>query len=241
MKKKQRIDAFLAHAGLGSRAQVKRFVRVGRVSIDGKTCKKAGQMVEPDQEVRVDGSVIDAAPEVLHALLHKPVGYSCSRNPNESPLFTELLPDPWQELGMQPAGRLDRDSSGMLVITSDGQLIHRLTHPGRKVGKYYSVKFEGDLPSDAVQQFEQGIVLGEDPKPTRAAQLILDADDKQAAEVILHEGKYRQIRRMFQTMDCKVVELHRHRIGELKMPEGLEPGACVEMSEEQLEALQKGE
>lgn len=234
---KKRLDAFLAHAGIGSRAQVKRLIRSGRIGIDGSPCKKAGELVAEGQEVSLDGEPIVLPPDIKHLMMHKPVGYACSRNPNESPLFSDLLPPELEMLPLQPAGRLDRDSSGLLILTTEGQVQHRLTHPGRKVPKVYRVVFSGDLPADAVQRFEEGIVLSDDPKPTRPALLRPDADDPQSAEVVLHEGRYRQIRRMFHTLGCEVEALHRYRIGNLTLPEDLPEGESRPLSDADLESL----
>lgn len=218
-----RLDALLARAGLGTRAEVKRLVRAGRVTVDGAVCRQAATKVDEQ-----GGAVaVDGAPVVLestrHALLHKPVGYSCSRDPAEAPLVFELLPPEWERLGFQTAGRLDRDTSGLLILSRDGDMIHRLTHPSRKLPKRYRVTYEGTLPVDAAAQCARGMVLSEDERPTRPAELIPESPGR--ATLILREGRTHQVRRMFAALGTRVVTLHRDRIGGLELGEDLPPGA----------------
>lgn len=234
----RRLDAYLARCGVGTRSEVSKLIRAGRVTVDGELCRSAKHKVAEHQQVLLDGAPQVAPPEVLHLLLNKPTGYAVSRDPAEAPLFTELLPAAYQHLPLQPAGRLDRDTSGLLVVTSSGSLIQRLTHPKRQHPKRYQVRFEGSLPGDAVARFAAGMTLEEDPKPTRPAILQPGADGQAVA--ILHEGRYHQVRRMFAALGCEVTTLHRDRIGELDLPPDLALGDCREASEEELAALGTG-
>lgn len=230
----RRLDAFLAHAGCGSRSEVNRLIRAGRVTIDGEPCKKAKQPVD-GQVVQLDGATVEAVPDVLHLVLHKPTGYAVSRDHREAPLFVELLPGAYQHLALQPAGRLDRDTSGLLIVTTEGALIQRLTHPRREHPKRYRVTYSGELPDDAAARFAEGIVLEDDPQPTRPAEL-RDIEGGRATAV-LHEGRYHQVRRMFAALGCEVTALHRDRIGDLDLPDDLAVGDCRVLSEEELVEL----
>jgi 16S rRNA pseudouridine516 synthase len=231
-----RLDAHLARAGVGTRSEARRLIRQGRVALDGATCRRAGERVD-DRVVTVDDAVVEPPPDAVHAVLHKPVGYACSHDAREAPLVGELLPGRWIRLGLEPAGRLDRATSGLLVLTTDGALVHALTHPGRKVDKRYRVRFEGMLPPDAVARFAGGLVIRGGDRPTRPARLQVEGDGR--ATVVLAEGRFHQVRRMFEALGTRVVALHRDRVGDYALPEDLEPGAWRLLSEADLDALRK--
>ena len=215
-----RLDAFLAHAGFGTRTEVKRLIRAGRVAVAGEVCRRAATHVE-GPEVTVDGRPVETV-DTVHAMLHKPVGYACSNNPAEAPLISELLPADWLGLGFQPAGRLDRDTSGLLILSRDGGMIHRLTHPSRKLPKRYRVGFTGELAPDAADACARGMLLEGEERPTRPAQLTIDGPGR--ATLILREGRTHQVRRMFAALGAEVVTLHRDRIGGLDLDVAQGPG-----------------
>ena len=232
--KKIRLDAFLARAGCGTRSEVRQLIRRGRVSLDETVCRRSGEHVQ-GRTVRVDGEVVQAPPDALHVVLHKPLGVSCSHDPREEPLVDGLLPATWQSLGIQMVGRLDRDTTGLLVLTTDGVLLHQLTHPSRKVIKRYRVVFSGSLPADAVERCGEGFLIGNEERPTRPARLEIDGPNR--ATIHLREGRNRQVRRMFQRLGVEVVELHRDRVGAYELPEDLRPGEWALLGEDELERL----
>lgn len=233
-EKRVRLDAFLARAGLGTRRSVKGLIRSGRVRLDGEPCRKAGEWVD-GREVRVDDEVVEPPPSVLHLVLHKPTGFSCSHDPRESPLVYELLPEAWAALGLETAGRLDRETSGLIVLSTEGRWIHRLTHPARKVQKRYRIEYEGVLVDDAVELCAAGIALEGEESPTRPARLVLEADGR--ATLHLAEGRRHQVRRMIAALGGLVVALHRDRIGGYDLPGDLEPGDLRRLEEDDLERL----
>jgi 16S rRNA pseudouridine516 synthase len=229
-----RLDAFLARAGVGTRSEVRRLIRRGRVALDGVVCRSASQQVQ-GRTVTLKGEVVTPAPGVLHCVLNKPVGYACSHDEREAPIIDELLPAEWSELGLEPAGRLDRDTSGLLVLSTDGALIHRLTHPSRKLEKRYRVRYEGALPEDAVARCAQGLMLRSQSEPTHPARLVVEAAGR--ATIHLAEGRYHQVRRMFAALGVHVVALHRDRVGRYELPADLEPGALRPLEPADLEDL----
>ncbi len=230
----KRLDAFLARAGLGSRQQVRRLIRSGRVEVDGESCPLANTVVT-GRAVRVDGEPVELL-GVEHILLHKPVGYACSHNWKEAPIIDELLHGAWAHLGLEPAGRLDRETSGLIILTVDGALIHQLTSPRRKIPKRYRITYDGELPADAVQQCADGIPLEEEgARPTRPALLLLD--DPGEATLFLWEGRNRQVRRMVSALGAKVTTLHRDRIGGLELPPDLDAGKARVLEPTELELL----
>ncbi len=187
--------------------------------------------------VQVDGRVVTEGVATATLLLNKPLGYACSHDPNEAPLAEELVPQEYRHLSLETAGRLDRDTSGLLVVTSDGALIHSLTNPRRHLEKRYRVAYRGKLSYHAVARCAKGMTMEGDPNPTLPAVLELNGEDTDGlglATLHLHEGRYRQVRRMFAEIGGEVVRLHRDRIGGLELPADLIPGQMREISAEEL-------
>jgi len=212
-------------------------IRAKRVSVDGAICTDAGCSITT-QTVSLDDEVIQRAADEVHLLLHKPVDYSCSKDPREAPLVDELVPEQFWHRDLVSIGRLDRDTSGFLILTTDGALVHRLTHPKHKVTKSYVVTFDGELPGDAAERCEKGIVLKDEENPTLPAQLELL--DSAVARLTIREGRYHQVRRMFASLGVHVTALHRDRIGTMRLPEDLPAGDCRELTAQELELLTGG-
>lgn len=234
----ERLDAFLSRAGHGTRSEVRRLVRAGRVRVDGVVVRS--QSAKIAGEVTLDGEPVVPPPDSITAILYKPLGVSCSHDQAEAPLVTGCFPDEWQRAGVQWAGRLDRLTSGLLVCATDGQLLHRLIHPKRKVAKRYQVRYRGDLARDAVAQVAAGLALEGDPKPCRPARLTLtdaEVDGDRCATLELVEGRYHQVRRMIAALGGKVVGLHRDRIGQFDLPTDLLPGEHQLIDEAQVASL----
>jgi len=229
-----RLDAFLSHQGLGTRSEVRELIRTGLVKVDGAVCRNHAEQLR-GRPVSVRGRAVEAGPEGATLLVHKPVGLACSHDPREAPLLESLYPAALLHLPIEPAGRLDRDTSGLLVCSSDGQLIHRLTNPKQAVWKRYRVSFSGKLSAHAVERCAAGLVLPDDERPTLPARLALAGEDR--ATIELCEGRYHQVRRMIAVLGGEVLSLHRDRIGGLDLPADLPAGACREMSEAEMGRL----
>ncbi len=190
---------------------------------------------------------MQSAKEHFHFALHKPCGYSCTHDVRESPIVDELLPPPLRELGLRLVGRLDRDTSGLLVLTTDGHLIQRLIQPESKIEKQYRVGYRGVLPDDAVTRCALGMEIEGFPAPSRPAQLSLQSPSEPRsatsdgkvgmATLVLHEGRRHQVRRMFRAMRTRVVTLHRERIGSYVLPPSLGVGELVALDASMLEFL----
>ena len=222
-----RLDARLVAAGAGPRKEIQQAIRKGRVTVDGVTIKKPGDRTDGD--VALDGTVFRAPP--ISLIMHKPAGYSCSHQLNEAPLIYELLPAHWPTF--QTIGRLDRDTTGLLILTRDGQLNHHITSPKHEVTKEYHLTYEGTLKPTAVAKFEKGVAL--DDGPCRPAKLDLPEEHK--AIVTLTEGRFHQVKRMIQAVNGRVTNLHRHRIGGLILPTDLTAGDWREIQKDELAAL----
>ena len=216
-----RLDAYLARAGLASRREARGLIRRGMVSVDGEVCRDAACRIGPES-VAVGDQAVDSPATVQDFLLHKPVGFSCSNDDRESPLVSDLLSETLRRRSLLIAGRLDRATSGLLVLTKDGDFVHRLTHPARKTPKRYRLEFDGELAVDAIARCREGLLLAGEDRPTRPAELELDGPGR--ARLILREGRSHQVRRMIRMLGGEVVSLHRDRVGDLELPEDLEPG-----------------
>jgi 16S rRNA pseudouridine516 synthase len=217
VSKPVRLDRLLANCGIGSRTEVDGFIRRGTVNIGARTVRDPATKVAPEQfgEVLVHGEPLDR-PWGLSVVLHKPVGYACSHDRSEAPTVDELLPASWARRTPRPewAGRLDRATSGLLLITDDHQLIHRLTSPKHHVKKLYEVTLAEPLAhaAAAIDHFAAGVHLHGEERPCVSAELRTTSDPVRV-DVVLSEGRYHQVRRMFAAVGGEVVALHRTRFG----------------------------
>ena len=208
--------------GFGTRRHCAALISAGEVSIGGVVHD------DPQALVPIEGLVISVLGQVwpYHAkalvLLHKPAGYECSTKPRHHPGVLSLLPAPLRERGVQSVGRLDADTTGMLLLTDDGALIHRLTSPKRHVTKVYEVGCKHALASDTVARLLAGVVLDDDPAPVRAG--ACEATGETQLRMTLTEGRYHQVKRMLAAVGNRVEALHRSAIGGLPLDSTLAPG-----------------
>jgi len=211
----------IAHLGYGSRKQVAAMLRDGRITdVDGNELD-ADSHVEHER-IRLDGEPLDIAPGFV-AMLHKPVGYTCSTK-DSGRLIYDLLPPRWRarEPAVSTVGRLDRDTSGLLLLTDDGAMLHRIISPRAHVEKIYEAELAQDLCGDEAALFASGtLMLESEATPLAPAQL--DVLAPRRARLVLSEGRYHQVRRMFAATGNHVVALHRAAIGALTLDE-LPPG-----------------
>ncbi|MSU70711.1 MAG: rRNA pseudouridine synthase [Opitutaceae bacterium] len=212
----RRLDQLLANLGYCSRREARGWLAAGRVTVGGSPAGDAGQKISA-ADVRVDGAPLDH-PEGLLLLLHKPVGLVCSRDEREGPNVYSLLPARWQRRNppVTSVGRLDKDTGGLLLLTDQSPLVHQLTSPKHKVPKVYRAALDSDLAPDLVARFASGTLqLEGESTPCAPAELRLLAPRE--AEIILTEGRYHQVRRMFAAAGATVLALHRARFGELDL------------------------
>lgn len=211
----------IANLGYGSRKQVQQMFREGRITDAQGEVLYADDKVEHDN-IRIDDEVLDPPPG-LTLMLHKPAGYTCSTK-DQGRLIYDLLPDRFRDRDpvLSSVGRLDRDTSGLLLMTDDGQLLHRIVSPKSKLDKVYEAQLAQDLDGSEGARFASGTLLLEsDDKPLLPAEL--EVLGPRAVRLTLHEGRYHQVRRMFAAVGNHVQALHRSRIGGLglgDLPEG---------------------
>jgi 16S rRNA pseudouridine516 synthase len=216
------LERILHRHGFGTRKACRVLVRQGRVSIGGAVCG------DPFAELAIDGLVftVDGVDwpcvEFATVLLHKPAGYECSRKPQHHPSVLELLPLPLRERGLQPIGRLDEDTTGLLLLTDDGQLNHQLSSGKRKVPKVYLATTKHPLDGEQVGHLLAGVVLNDEPIPVAAA--AAEIVDDFHLRLTVTEGKYHQVKRMVAAAGNRVEALHREALGGLVLPADLKPG-----------------
>lgn len=223
----RRLDQLLANLGYCSRRDAREWIRAGRVTVGGKVVTDFGAKALP-AAVLLDGEPLDH-PEGLLLLVHKPAGLVCSHDEREGPNVYSLLPPRWRERNPQVTsiGRLDKETTGLLLLTDQSELVHRLTSPKHKVPKVYVATLQADLPAGVAELFAAGtLVLAGEKEPCAPAALRVTGPRE--AELTLTEGKYHQVRRMFASQGCEVVTLHRARFGPLDLA-GLAPGQWREL------------
>ncbi len=209
--------------GFGTRRICAGIVAKGLVRISGRVVDDPHADIGTDDLVfEVEGRPWSYAEHAL-VMLHKPAGYECSQKPRHHPSVLSLLPPPLRTRGVQPVGRLDEDTTGLLLLTDDGTLIRRLTSPKRHVPKVYEVGVKHPVTDEQIARLLQGVVLEDDPRPVRAAAVERTGDT--ALRLTLTEGKYHQVKRMIAAVGNRVQTLHRSAMGGLTLPTDLPPGA----------------
>ncbi len=233
--KVQRLDKLLAARGFGSRKEVGLMVRKGQVQVQGVTVKQPDHKISSDMEVVVGGRTVTCT-EHLYLMLNKPEGVVSASRDKDAQTVIDLVPKQlWRE-GLFPAGRLDKDTTGFVLITDDGQFAHSILSPKRHVSKTYIATLDTPPTQQMVKAFEQGIALknGEDCLPAKMMPL-----DDCRAQVVLWQGMYHQIKRMFASQGATVTALRRIAIGGLMLDEGLPPGECRELTLDELETIKQ--
>lgn len=215
-----RLDKFIAQATPFSRREIHSLIKQGAVSVSGKTATQAAVHLQGDEDVRVQGEQV-ISPNPRYLMLHKPQGYVCANHDSEHPTVLDLLDLP-KKTKLQIVGRLDVDTTGLVLLTDDGQWNHRVTAPRNHYLKTYEVKTVDPIPADAIDKFLTGLMLHGETKPTKPAQLRLTASH--SAEIKLAEGKYHQVKRMFAALGNRVIALHRTSIGHIHLDSQLAPG-----------------
>ncbi|GGE40932.1 pseudouridine synthase [Agaricicola taiwanensis] len=227
MSKSVRLDRLLANLGYGSRREVQALVRHGAVELDGEVLENADARIalESDLPTRlsVEGEPLDPLPGMI-LMLHKPCGVTCSHK-EAGPLIYSLLPERWRrrDPALSTVGRLDKETSGLILLTDDGALLHKIISPKSQVTKRYRVTLDRPLEGHEANAFASGELLLEgEERPLLPVPM--EVDGPKAATVTLTEGRYHQVRRMFAAVGNHVTALHRDRIGTLELPADLAEG-----------------
>lgn len=228
-----RLDKLLADAGTGSRSQVKEYIRRGRITVNGQICKKPEQKVQEEKDlICLDGQRVEYA-RYRYYMLHKPRGVITATEDSREKTVLDLLGGV-DTAHLSPVGRLDKDTEGLLLLTNDGELAHRLLSPRRHVDKCYLARTEKPLSEADLRALETGVDIGDD-KPALPAKARLN----EAGDLLLtiQEGRYHQVKRMLQAVDNRVLYLKRLSFGSLELPEDLRPGEFRPLTDEEQERL----
>ncbi len=227
----QRLDKVLADIGVGSRRELKELVRASRIRIDGEICCKPEQKLDPErQTISLDGKELRYR-KFRYFMMDKPAGVVTATEDRDQRTVLDLLPEALQRLGLFPVGRLDKDTSGLLLLTNDGDLSHRVISPKFCVEKRYYADIDGDVTDDDTAAFAAGITLRDG---TQCLPARLDRLGPGKCLVTVAEGKYHQVKRMLASRGKPVLTLRRLSIGELHLDESLGAGGLRELSETDL-------
>lgn len=232
-----RIDKMLANIGYGSRKDVKKLLKSGAVKVDGLTIKDAKQHVDPENQlVTVYGEEVEYK-EYIYLMMNKPPGILSATEDDRQETVVDILQEDDQIFDPFPVGRLDKDTVGLLLLTNDGQLAHRLLSPKKHVPKTYFARIDGMVTEADIEAFRCGVTL-DDGYHTKPGQLkILLSGPTSEIELTITEGKFHQVKRMFEAVGKKVTYLKRLTMANLILDETLELGEYRELTEEELEAL----
>lgn len=235
-----RLDRFLANMGVGTRKEVKKLVASGGVSVNGKAVKDSGMQINEDSDsVTVMGEVIDYKPHV-YIMMNKPAGVlSASEDAKGAITAADLVADDYGHYGVSPAGRLDKDSEGFLILTNDGDYIHNVISPNKHVDKMYFCLLESEINDADVAAFAKGVALADGTvcKPALLEAVQTESSGEHGVFVTIHEGKFHQVKRMFLARNNKVLYLKRIKIGNVCLDETLEKGEYREMTAEEVNSI----
>ena len=235
-----RIDKLLANMGYGTRKEVKKLLKAGVVKVDGMTVKDAKTHVDPkEQVVTVWGEEVEYKP-FIYLMMNKPKGVISATEDAVEETVVDLLEEEDRIFDPFPVGRLDKDTEGLLLLTNDGQLAHQLLSPKKHVPKTYEAIIDGEVTEEDVAAFRRGVVLDDGYETKPAKLVIVRSGLRSDVQITITEGKFHQIKRMFQAVGKRVVYLKRVQMGPLTLDETLEPGEYRELTDEEI-ALLKGE
>ena len=211
-----RINKYIASSGYASRRKADELIENGQVKINGAVLRSPGYDVQPGDVVTVSGHIVEATEELVYYVLNKPQGYvTTTSDEKDRPTVMDLMTD--VTVRVFPVGRLDYDSAGLLIMTNDGELSNHIAHPKNKVWKTYMAEVAGPLTLAKVSQLQKGVVIDGRMTAPAKARLLKQKGDMSLVEVQIHEGRNRQVRKMFEAVGCKVTYLQRTQIGEVKL------------------------
>jgi 16S rRNA pseudouridine516 synthase len=216
---KMRLDKFLSHATVYSRAQVKKLIRDKRVQIGEVIARSADYMLAENDRVLLDGEQV-CLPVAQYFMLNKPAAYVCANSDSDNPTVLDLIEEAAEDLAI--AGRLDKDTTGLVLLSNNGQWVHRIISPRRECPKMYHADLDYPITDDTIKKFKQGFFLKGEEKLTKPA--ILESIAENKVSVVISEGRYHQVKRMFAACGLHVQALHRVSVGDITLDNSLEPG-----------------
>lgn len=231
-----RLDKFLANSGKGSRKEIKQILKEGTVTVNGKVVKDPACKVDEANDKICIGNLPIIYKPFIYLMLNKPAGYVSAVYDKKLPVVISLVPEEYAHYEVFPVGRLDIDTEGLIVLTNDGDLCHRVLSPKSHVDKTYFVQCENSLTQADVTAFKDGVTL-DDGYKTMSAILNIDSDNPTECLLTIQEGKFHQVKRMMEAVGNKVVYLKRVKMGALSLDESLALGKIRELTEEEISFL----
>ena len=232
--KKQRLDKFISNQLIVSRSVVRTGIHRGYATVNGNVVRDIAFQVDTDvDKITYNGQIVGYK-EYVYILMNKPKGVLSASTDKSRKTVVDLVPENIKRQDLFPVGRLDKDTTGLLLITDDGVFAHNCISPKKAISKSYIATLDGNISDDIIQSFKDGVVLADG---TKCKPAVLEYMNENVVRIIITEGKYHQIKRMFGTVGLGVNDLHRESIGGLKLPIDLKPGECIEMTKEQLETV----
>ena len=239
MSKKQRIDKVLSNLGYGSRSELKKICKNGLVKVNGKVINNPGVQVDVENDEIIFNGEKVTYKEFIYLMLNKPDGYISATFDKRDPIVLDLIDKEDLVFEPFPVGRLDKDTEGLLVLTNDGQLAHRVLSPKKHVPKTYYAKIEGVVTEDDIKAFAKGVTLDDGYETMPAELVILKSDEISEIELTIHEGKFHQVKRMFESVDKKVIYLKRLSMGKLQLDKNLALGEYRELTDKEIKMIEE--
>lgn len=237
MAKNERLDKVLANMGYGSRKDVKKFIKDGLVKVNGVITQNNDFKVNPyEDEIVIRGEEVNYR-KYIYLMMNKPQGLVSSTDDPLTRTVIDLLTDEYLIYKPFPVGRLDKDTEGLLMISNDGKLAHELLSPKKHVDKKYYAEIDGTVEDEHIEAFKQGIVLDDGYRTLPAKLEILESGVFSKIYITIQEGKYHQVKRMFEAVSMRVIYLKRISMGPLILDESLEPGQYRELTEDEITSL----
>lgn len=233
-----RLDRFLCETGFGTRSEVKALLKKGAVTVNGDTVRRPEQKIDEKKDQICCNGKMAAYEDFVYIMLHKPAGVVSATEDRRERTVLDLLGDGCKR-DIFPAGRLDKDTEGLLLLTNDGELAHQLLSPRKHVDKTYYVQLQGTLTEEHCTLFTRGLDIGDEKLTLPAGLKILKAGEKSEALVTIQEGRLHQVKRMFQAVGCEVTYLKRLSMGPLVLDETLERGSYRALTEQEVRQLKE--
>ena len=235
-----RLDKFLCDAGIGSRKDIKKIIKSGAVLVQGFSSIRPETHIDPEcDKVFLNGSPVIYR-KFIYLMMNKPKGYISATFDKRLPTVLDLVPEEYLHYDLFPAGRLDIDTEGLLLLTNDGQLAHNILSPKKHIPKTYFAEISGEVTAEDARKFKEGVIIDGDIKTKPATLEILSSGEVSEINLTITEGKFHQVKRMFETVGKEVIYLKRIKMNSLPLDESLSLGEVRELSEEEIKLIKEG-
>lgn len=233
-----RLDKFLANSGIGTRSEVKNYIKQRRVWLDGAPILKGETKIDIEKSVVTFDKRVVSYEQYCYIMLNKPKGYICATEDKEEKTVLDIIPKQYEKFNLFPVGRLDKDTVGLLILSNDGKFAHNTLSPKKHIEKRYFAHINGMVTEDYVKAFKNGVIIDGGYKCLPAnLEILYSAPNLSKVNITIKEGKYHQIKRMFQVFGKKVVYLKRLSFGEIQLDENLQEGDFRELNQQEMDII----